>query len=55
VSSSARPWLGALRIRSSPPLPVQVLVGPRGKVYRIVEGAVEDPDFAQVAALVSQR
>jgi thiol-disulfide isomerase/thioredoxin len=48
-------WLGALRIKSSPQLPVQIVVNPQGRVHCIIEGAVEDSDFNQVAAIVSQR
>lgn len=48
-------WLGALRLKSSPQLPVQILVNPQGRVHCIIEGAVEDGDFPQVAAIVAQR
>lgn len=48
-------WLGALRLKSSPQLPVQILVNPQGRVHCIIEGAVDDGDFAQGAAIVAQR
>jgi thiol-disulfide isomerase/thioredoxin len=48
-------WLGALRIKSSPQLPIQILVNPQGRVHCVIEGAVEDSDFTQVASIVSQR
>lgn len=48
-------WLGALRLKASPQLPVQILVNPQGRVHCIIEGAVEDGDFAQVSAIVAQR
>jgi thiol-disulfide isomerase/thioredoxin len=48
-------WLSAMRLKASPQLPVQVLVNPSGKVHCIIEGAVEDSDFAQLAAIVASR
>jgi len=53
--SGREAWLGSMRLKTSPQLPVQVLVNPQGRVHCIIEGAVEDGDFAQVAAIVGQR
>ncbi len=53
--SGREAWLGSMRLKTSPQLPVQVLVNPQGRVHCIIEGAVEDGDFAQVASIVGQR
>lgn len=47
-------WLGALRIKSSPELPIQILIDPQGRVQCIVEGAVEDTDLPRVKALLAR-
>ncbi len=46
-------WLSALKMKSAPELPEQALVDPDGRVRCFVEGAVEDGDYAEIAALVS--
>jgi thiol-disulfide isomerase/thioredoxin len=48
-------WLTAMKLKSSPQLPVQILVNPAGKVHCIIEGAVEDSDFQQVSQILSTR
>ncbi len=48
-------WLSGLKINTSPELPVQILVNPQGRVHCIIEGAVEDGDFARVASILAQR
>lgn len=48
-------WLRAAKIKSFPQLPMQILVNPMGKEYCVVEGAVEDSDFANISAIVSRR
>ncbi|MBI5538110.1 MAG: TlpA family protein disulfide reductase [Deltaproteobacteria bacterium] len=48
-------WLGAMKLKSSPQLPVQILVNPAGRVHCIIEGAIEESDFAQVSAIVTGR
>lgn len=48
-------WLGGMKLSTSSELPVQILVNPQGRVQCIIEGAVEDADFARIAALVGQR
>ena len=40
-------------MKSAPELPQQVLVDPQGKVRCFVEGAVDDGDYAEIAALVA--
>ena len=45
-------WLGALGIQGEPELPAHVLVDPKGKARCVVNGAVEDDDYSQVAALI---
>jgi thiol-disulfide isomerase/thioredoxin len=47
-------WLGALRLKDAA-LPVQVLVDPAGQVRCTITGAVDEADFAQVAAIVARR
>jgi thiol-disulfide isomerase/thioredoxin len=43
-------WLGAMGLPKAPDLPVQLLVDPRGKIRCTVHGAIEDGDFAEIAA-----
>jgi len=45
-------WLTAFDLKDPPELPVQVLLDPAGKVRCVVGGAVEDVDFARIAAIV---
>lgn len=45
-------WLDALGISSDPELPAHVLVDPAGKARCIVNGAIEDEDYPQLAALI---
>jgi thiol-disulfide isomerase/thioredoxin len=45
-------WLSELGVESDPELPAHALFDPRGKARCIVNGAVEDDDYAQLAALV---
>jgi thiol-disulfide isomerase/thioredoxin len=47
-------WLKSLRINDDPELPEQTLVDPQGRVRCFIEGAVEDGDYSEIAALVSQ-
>jgi thiol-disulfide isomerase/thioredoxin len=46
-------WLAAAAIHKDPTLPVQLLVDPKGKVRCIVNGAVADTDYPEIAAIVS--
>jgi thiol-disulfide isomerase/thioredoxin len=46
-------WLKSLRMGSAPELPQQALVAPSGRVRCFIDGAVEDGDFAEIAALVA--
>jgi thiol-disulfide isomerase/thioredoxin len=45
-------WLLAAGVPKAPGLPVQVLVDPRGKVRCVIDGALEDQDYPQLAAIV---
>jgi len=45
-------WLGAVNLKESPQLPVQILVAPSGQVACVIEGAVEDRDYPAIAAFV---
>jgi len=46
-------WLTAMGLPKAPDLPVQILVDPRGKVRCTVHGAIEDGDFAEIAAALA--
>jgi thiol-disulfide isomerase/thioredoxin len=46
-------WLAAAAIHKDPTLPVQLLVDPKGKLRCVVNGAVADQDYAEIAAIVS--
>ncbi len=46
-------WLEAVDVEPDPELPAHVLFDPSGKARCVVQGAVEDSDYARVAALVS--
>jgi thiol-disulfide isomerase/thioredoxin len=48
-------WLSTLKMKDPPDLPAHALVDPSGQVRCVVQGAVEDADFAQVAAIVGRR
>ena len=48
-------WLSALKIDTTPELPVQILVNPHGRVHCVIAGAVEDGDFARVSNIVTGR
>lgn len=45
-------WMTSLRMASAPELPEHALVDPAGRVRCFIEGAVEDGDYAEIAALV---
>lgn len=47
-------WLSALKMKNPPDLPAHVLVDPAGKVRCIVNGAVEESDFASIASIVKR-
>jgi thiol-disulfide isomerase/thioredoxin len=47
-------WLAGLHLKESPDLPAHVLVDRAGKVRCVAGGAVEDADFATVAAIVKR-
>jgi thiol-disulfide isomerase/thioredoxin len=47
-------WLGGLKLKESPDLPAHVLVDRAGKVRCIAGGAVEEADFATIAAIVKR-
>jgi thiol-disulfide isomerase/thioredoxin len=48
-------WLKSLRMSSAPELPEQALVDPGGHVRCFIEGAVDDGDYAEIAALMAAR
>ena len=48
-------WLAALGLKNPPDLPVQALVSPTGQVSCIIQGAVEDRDYAAIAAVMGAK
>lgn len=48
-------WLEALRLKSEPQLPVQILLDPQGTVRCVIEGAVEASDLPSIQAIVARR
>jgi thiol-disulfide isomerase/thioredoxin len=46
-------WLSSLKMKSSPELPEHALVDPAGHVRCFIEGAVEEADYAEIAALMA--
>jgi hypothetical protein len=48
-------WLSSLKMKSSPELPEHALVDPKGHVRCFIEGAIEEADYAEIAALVASR
>jgi thiol-disulfide isomerase/thioredoxin len=52
---SRQSWLAALRMKSSPELPEQAIVDPNGRLRCFIEGAVDDGDREEIAALMGGR
>ncbi|APR86308.1 Thioredoxin [Minicystis rosea] len=48
-------WLGAFGLKESPQLPVQILVAPSGQATCVIEGAIEDRDYAAIASFVGAK
>jgi thiol-disulfide isomerase/thioredoxin len=48
-------WLSQAGLSKDPQLPAHVIVDRRGKIRCIIGGAIEDEDFAEVRALVSNQ
>jgi thiol-disulfide isomerase/thioredoxin len=46
-------WLSSLKMKSSPELPEHALVDQTGHVRCFIEGAVEESDYAELAALMA--
>jgi thiol-disulfide isomerase/thioredoxin len=47
-----RVWMASLHMKDAPELPEHALVDPAGRVRCFIEGAVEESDYAEIAALV---
>jgi thiol-disulfide isomerase/thioredoxin len=47
-------WLKGLRMSETPDLPEQALVDPNGHVRCFIEGAVDEGDYPEIAALVAR-
>lgn len=48
-------WLEGVRLKESAQLPVHILLDPQGAVRCVIDGAIDESDYAQVQALVSRR
>lgn len=48
-------WLADLGVESSPELPIQILVNPKGKVHCIVHGAVEPEDIPAIDEIIGKK
>jgi thiol-disulfide isomerase/thioredoxin len=46
-------WLTAIAMPKAPELPVHLLVDPRGKLRCVVNGAIDDGDYAELASVFS--
>lgn len=46
-------WLKAAKLDPDPNLPFHVLLDPKGEVRCVIDGAVEDADYADLAQLIS--
>ena len=49
---SRQKWLGAFGISESATLPVHALVSPKGEVACIIDGALDEEDFARISAVL---
>jgi thiol-disulfide isomerase/thioredoxin len=47
-------WLQSFKMKSAPDLPEQAVIDPQGHVRCFIEGAVDDGDYAEIAALVGR-
>jgi len=47
-------WLGSMKMKNPPELPEQALIDPTGRVRCVIEGALEDADYAPFAAYLSR-
>lgn len=48
-------WLKGIDLQGEPQLPAHLLIDPKGKLRCVIEGAVEDADFARVRHLLTRR
>jgi thiol-disulfide isomerase/thioredoxin len=51
--SEREDWLKAAGQSPDAPLPFHILVDPRGKIRCVVQGAIEDGDYAEIAGIVN--
>jgi thiol-disulfide isomerase/thioredoxin len=47
-------WIKSLRMNTAPELPEQALVAPNGRLRCFIEGAIDDSDYSEIAALVAR-
>jgi thiol-disulfide isomerase/thioredoxin len=52
--SQRKKWLTSVGMEEDPRLPVQLIVGAQGETHCVINGAVEDEDFAEVRRVVVQ-
>jgi thiol-disulfide isomerase/thioredoxin len=48
-------FLGGLKLKNPPNLPVHILVDPSSKVRCVIDGAIEESDYASAAAIVAKK
>jgi len=48
-------WIGALGVTNAGNLPVHALVNPSGQVACLIQGAVEESDYAAIADIVGAK
>jgi hypothetical protein len=48
-------FLAALGVKDSPELPIHALVAPSGELKCVIQGAVEDRDYPQLAAFLGAK
>ncbi|WP_394822614.1 TlpA family protein disulfide reductase [Pendulispora albinea] len=47
-------WLGSMKMKNPPELPEHALIDPTGRVRCVIEGALEDTDYAPFAAYLAK-
>jgi thiol-disulfide isomerase/thioredoxin len=52
--ASRASWLSSLKMKSAPELPEHAIVDPSGRLRCFLEGAIEEADYAEIAALISR-
>ena len=53
--ASREDFLTGLKLKNPPNLPLHILVDPSSKVRCVIDGAVEESDYASAAAIVAKK